>query len=96
MLLKTFGNAEFGVEAMAITIDVDINNQGLPGSVIAGLPDSAVKESMQCVESTLKSNGISYARNQGPWQILLPSNSESGTALPAHRHLRAWCKRTNK
>jgi magnesium chelatase family protein len=64
MLVKTFGSAVFGVEATTITIEVDVNNQGAPGSVIVGLPDSAVKESMQRVESALKSNDYRMPRTR--------------------------------
>ncbi len=56
MLVKTYGSAVMGVEAITITIEVDINNQGKLETVIVGLPDNAVKESAQRVESAIKSN----------------------------------------
>lgn len=81
MLVKTFGSAVFGVEAITITIEVDVNNQGLPGSVIVGLPDSAVKESMQRVESALKSNGYRMPRTRAVINLAPADIRKSGTAF---------------
>jgi magnesium chelatase family protein len=55
MLVKTFGSAVYGVEAITITVEVSVNNQG-QHYFIVGLPDNAVKESLQRVESAIKSN----------------------------------------
>ena len=81
MLVKTFGSAVFGVEAITITIEVDVNNQGLPGSVIVGLPDSAVKESMQRVESAVKSNGYKMPRTRAVVNMAPADIRKSGTAF---------------
>lgn len=81
MLVKTFGSAVFGVDAITITIEVDVNNQGLPGSVIVGLPDSAVKESMQRVESALKSNGYRMPRTRAVINLAPADIRKSGTAF---------------
>ena len=56
MLVKTFGSAVYGVEAISITIEVNWMSTNI-GIVLVGLPDNAVKESLQRVESTIKSNG---------------------------------------
>ncbi len=52
MLAKTFGSAVYGVDAIPITVEVNVS----PGKYfyLVGLPDSAVKESEQRVESALK------------------------------------------
>lgn len=55
MLVRTFGSAVFGVEAISITVEVNVNEQG-SNYFIVGLPDNAVKESLQRVESAIKSN----------------------------------------
>jgi len=61
MLIKTFGSAVYGVEATTITIEVNwIHNQG-KDPMIVGLPDNAVKESLQRIESTFKTNGGTMA-----------------------------------
>lgn len=52
MLAKTFGSAVYGVNAYTITIEVNVG-QGTRFHMV-GLPDSAVKESEQRVESALK------------------------------------------
>ncbi|MBS1734228.1 MAG: YifB family Mg chelatase-like AAA ATPase [Bacteroidetes bacterium] len=63
MLVKTFGSAVYGVEAITITIEVNVNNQG-QHYFIVGLPDNAVKESLQRVESAIKSNGYYMPRTK--------------------------------
>ncbi len=62
MLVKTFGSAVYGVEAITITIEVNV--LGGAGYYIVGLPDNAVKESLQRVESALKSNGFHMPRTK--------------------------------
>lgn len=52
MLAKSFGSAVYGVNAYTITIEVNVG-QGTKFFMV-GLPDSAVKESEQRVESALK------------------------------------------
>ena len=52
MVAKTFGSAVSGVDANLITIEVNVG-QGTHFYMV-GLPDSAVKESQQRVESALK------------------------------------------
>ncbi len=44
MLVKLFGSAVYGVDAITITIEVDTPG-GEIGVYIVGLPDNAVKES---------------------------------------------------
>lgn len=52
MLAKTFGSAVYGVDAYKITVEVNVG-QGTKFFMV-GLPDSAVKESEQRVESAIK------------------------------------------
>ncbi len=55
MLVKTYGSAVHGIDAITITIEVDAT----PGFkfYLVGLPDSAVKESQQRIESALRAIG---------------------------------------
>ncbi|WP_109833223.1 YifB family Mg chelatase-like AAA ATPase [Reichenbachiella versicolor] len=62
MLAKTFGSAVFGVDAHVITIEVNVT-AGTKFYMV-GLPDSAVKESEQRVESALKQNGYHMPRTK--------------------------------
>ncbi len=52
MLIKTFGSAVFGVKATTITVEVSVS-QGV-NFFMVGLPDNAVKESQQRIESALR------------------------------------------
>jgi len=65
MLVKTFGSAVYGVEAITITIEVNWLNQSGKDMMIVGLPDNAVKESLQRIESTFKTNNFSVPRTNG-------------------------------
>jgi len=60
MLVKVFGSAVHGVEAMTITIETDI--AAGTGYIIVGLPDNAVKESIERVLSAIKNNGYERPR----------------------------------
>lgn len=62
MLAKTFGSAVYGVNAFTITIEVNVG-QGTKFYMV-GLPDSAVKESEQRVESAIKYFGYRMPRQK--------------------------------
>ncbi|MDN3686640.1 YifB family Mg chelatase-like AAA ATPase [Cyclobacterium jeungdonense] len=62
MVAKTFGSAVSGVDAKLITIEVNVG-QGTSFFMV-GLPDSAVKESQQRVESSLKYFGYRMPRQK--------------------------------
>ncbi|MDB5137764.1 MAG: magnesium chelatase [Mucilaginibacter sp.] len=63
MLVKTFGSAVYGIEAITITIEVNISG-GNPAYFIVGLPDNAVRESMQRVEAALQTNNFRMPRQK--------------------------------
>jgi magnesium chelatase family protein len=62
MLVKTYGSAVYGVEAITIVVEVNVT-EGLH-TFIVGLPDNAVKESVQRVESAIKANGFYMPRTK--------------------------------
>jgi magnesium chelatase family protein len=62
MLAKTYGSAVYGVDATIITIEVNVG-QGI-GFYMVGLADSAVKESQQRVEASLKHFGYKMPRQK--------------------------------
>ena len=64
MLVKTFGSAVYGVEAITITIELNISGGGKPFYLIVGLPDNAVRESMQRVEAALQTNNFRMPRQK--------------------------------
>ena len=80
MLVKTFGSAVYGVEAISITVEVSVNNQG-KDYFIVGLPDSAVKESLQRVESAIKSNHYYMPRTKLVVNLAPANIKKSGTAF---------------
>lgn len=63
MLVKTFGSAVYGIEAITITVEVNISG-GKPAYFIVGLPDNAVRESMQRVETALQTNHYRMPRQR--------------------------------
>ncbi len=62
MLVKVFGSAVHGVEAITITIEVDIVKGQTVGFFIVGLPDNAVKESAERVLAAIHNNGYERPR----------------------------------
>ena len=58
MLVKTFGCALFGIEAIQVTIEVNID-RGI-NFYLVGLPDNAVKESQQRIEAAIINLGYYY------------------------------------
>lgn len=81
MLVKTFGSAVYGVEAITIAVEVSVNNQGKPEAVIVGLPDSAVKESLLRVESAIKDNHYHMPRTRVIVNLAPADIRKSGTAF---------------
>lgn len=78
MLVKTFGSAVYGVEAITIIIEVNWMSTGV-GTVIVGLPDNAVKESLQRVESTIKAQGFLMPRTRIVVNLAPADIKKSGT-----------------
>lgn len=79
MLVKTFGSAVSGVDA--ITIEVEVNEMAGREYYLVGLPDSAVKESFQRVESALKTNGYYMPRRKLVVNLAPAAIRKTGTAF---------------
>lgn len=62
MLVKTYGSAVFGVDALTITIEVSIG--GGNRYHIVGLPDNAIKESLRRIESAIQTAGLRMPRQK--------------------------------
>jgi magnesium chelatase family protein len=80
MFVKTFGSAVYGVEAITITIEVNWTSQGKEYCIV-GLPDSAIKESMQRVESSIKTNGLEMPRTRIVINLAPADIRKGGTAF---------------
>src|SRR5687768_13438668 len=79
MLVKTFGSAVYGVEA--VTISIEVNVMSGAKYFIVGLPDNAVKESIQRVESAIKTNGYYMPRTKLVVNLAPADIKKSGTAF---------------
>lgn len=80
MLVKTYGSAVFGVEAITISVEVDVNNQGTQYFIV-GLPDNAIKESLQRIESAIKSNRYQMPRTKLLVNLAPADIKKTGTAF---------------
>lgn len=60
MLAKILSGTVVGLEAVPITVEVDIASQGLPSFTIVGLPDKAVEESKERVRAAIKNSGAEF------------------------------------
>ena len=61
MLIRTFGSAVHGVNAVTITIEVNVSGQGI-GYSLVGLPDNAVKEGKERVETAVRNIDLKMPR----------------------------------
>lgn len=62
MLVKTYGSTIVGINAITITIEVNIDI-GI-AFFLVGLPDNAVKESQQRIEAALRNNGYKIPKKK--------------------------------
>jgi len=62
MLVKLKGSALLGIEAIVITIEINVSMG--QGYHIVGLPDNSIKESLDRTESAIKANGFHMPRTK--------------------------------
>ncbi|MEO8412517.1 MAG: YifB family Mg chelatase-like AAA ATPase [Ginsengibacter sp.] len=79
MLVKTFGSAVYGVEAITITVEVNVSSGKFTS--IVGLADNAVKESLERMESAIKANGFHFPRTKLVINLAPADIKKSGTAF---------------
>ncbi|MEK7129766.1 MAG: ATP-binding protein, partial [Patescibacteria group bacterium] len=60
MLAKIASGSVVGLEAIPVTVEVDIASQGLPSFAIVGLPDKAIEESKERVRAAIKNSGAEF------------------------------------
>ncbi|CAF3811666.1 unnamed protein product [Rotaria sp. Silwood1] len=80
MLVKTFGSAVYGVDAITITVEVNVSGGDLKYFIV-GLPDNAVKESLQRIESAIKTNKLSMPRTKLVVNMAPADIKKSGSAF---------------
>src|SRR3989339_1949595 len=59
MLSKLFSSATYGINAYIVEVETH-SERGIPGFIIVGLPDSAIKESRERVISAIKNSGFEF------------------------------------
>jgi len=84
MLVRTFGSAVYGVNAVTISVEVNVSDGNGVGYFLVGLPDNAVKESQHRIETALKNNHFRPLRqkiviNMAPADIRKEGSSYDAT-----------------
>ena len=79
MLVKTFGSTVFGVEAITITVEVNVSMG--QGYSIVGLPDVSVRESLQRTESAIKTNDYYMPRTKVVVNLAPADIKKTGSAF---------------
>lgn len=79
MLVKTKGSALMGIDAVAITIEVNVSMG--QGYSIVGLPDVSVRESLQRTESAIKSNDFYMPRTKVVVNLAPADIKKTGSAF---------------
>lgn len=60
MLARIATAALVGIEAIPITVEVDVSGGGLPGLTLVGLPDATVRESRDRVRTAIRNAGFPF------------------------------------
>jgi len=63
MISKVLSAAVIGLDAELIEVEADVNN-GLPATIVVGLPDTAVQESRERVKTAIKNSGCNYPQTR--------------------------------
>ena len=64
MLSRLHSMSLVGIDAVPCEIEVDVTSKGLPSTSVVGLPDTAVKESIERIRSALSNCGYSFPRHR--------------------------------
>jgi magnesium chelatase family protein len=63
MLACVSSAAVFGIDALPVTIEVDVSF-GLPGFTVVGLPDASVRESRDRIKTAVRNSGYEFPRTR--------------------------------
>lgn len=63
MLARIYSCAVIGLEGVIVEVEVDTGD-GLPSITIVGLPDTAIQESRERVQSAIKNTGLYFPRRR--------------------------------
>ncbi len=62
MVARLHSAAFSGIEAVQVEVEVDVARRGFAGATVVGLPDAAVKESIERVRSAIQNSGYQFPR----------------------------------
>ena len=62
MIARLHSVAFCGIDAVPIEVEVDVAQHGFAGTAVVGLPDTAVKESIERVRSAIQNSGYEFPR----------------------------------
>jgi len=79
MLARVFSCAVIGLDGVIVDVEVD-TGQGLPSIIVVGLPDAAVQESRESVQSAIKNSGLTLPRNRVTVNLALAAVRKEGPA----------------
>ncbi len=80
MIAKVFSAAVIGLDAEKIEVEADVSN-GLPATIVVGLPDAAVQESRERVKTAIKNSGLSYPQTRVSVNLAPADVPKLGTVL---------------
>ncbi|MFZ9660384.1 MAG: YifB family Mg chelatase-like AAA ATPase, partial [Chitinophagaceae bacterium] len=80
MMIKLYGSAIYGIDAVTITIEVNWTPTGKMYHIV-GLPDNAIRESFQRIESSIKCLGYHMPRTKIVVNLAPADIRKSGTAF---------------
>jgi len=81
MLARLHSVALMGIEAIACEVEVDVAERGYVGSTIVGLPDAAVKESVDRVQTALVNCGYKLPRHKSVINLAPADVKKEGPAF---------------
>lgn len=60
MLSKIYSGSNIGLDAVTVTVEVDVSSTGLPHFIMVGLADRAVEESKERVRSAIRNSKVEF------------------------------------
>jgi magnesium chelatase family protein len=80
MLSSLFSAALFGLDAIPVTVEVDVTF-GLPALVLVGLPDTSVRESRDRVRAAIRNSGFDFPLQRVTVNLAPADVRKAGTAF---------------
>ncbi|MCP4593548.1 MAG: YifB family Mg chelatase-like AAA ATPase [bacterium] len=62
MISRLHSVAFCGIDAVPVEVEIDVSPHGFAGATVVGLPDAAVKESIERVRSAIQNSGYTFPR----------------------------------